>query len=110
MYYQGDIILISYPFTDLTLGKKRPAIVISNSAVNNPRDVILAQITSKKRNDQFSFTLKVDCLSCPLIAPYNEVRCHKLFTAEKNLIHNKVSSLKLAELPNLVTKITSLLK
>jgi len=53
-YIQGDIVLVPFPFTMGTSSKVRPAIVVSNSTVNNTEDVILAQITSKPRKDVFT--------------------------------------------------------
>jgi hypothetical protein len=47
-YNQGDIVLVPFPFT---IGTSWPAIVVSNSTVDNTEDVILAQITYKPRKD-----------------------------------------------------------
>ena len=56
-YNQGDIVLVPFPFTLGTSSKPRPAIVVSNSIVNKTQDVILAQITSKPRKDEFTYIL-----------------------------------------------------
>jgi mRNA interferase MazF len=53
-YKQGDIVFVPFPFSDDTGSKFRPAIVISNNRVNNSLDIILAQITAKPRNDEFT--------------------------------------------------------
>ena len=46
----GDVILVPFPFTDQTVSKQRPAIVISTAAYNNARpDIILMAITSQFR-------------------------------------------------------------
>jgi mRNA interferase MazF len=42
-----DIILVPFPFTDLTTSKKRPALVISPDAYNSGSDVVIAFITSR---------------------------------------------------------------
>ena len=46
-YKKGDIVIINFPFTDLTSTKKRPALIISNDVVNQTSDYLLVQITSK---------------------------------------------------------------
>ncbi len=46
----GTIVLVSFPFTDQTTSKQRPAVVISTTAYNAARpDVILMAITSQLR-------------------------------------------------------------
>lgn len=46
-YNKWDIILVPFPFTDLTTTKKRPALIISPNEYNKKSDVIIAFITSK---------------------------------------------------------------
>jgi len=42
----GDIILVSFPFTDQTATKKRPAVVISSNPYNQKRpDLIIMAVT-----------------------------------------------------------------
>jgi mRNA interferase MazF len=46
-FSQGDVVLVPFPFTDLTSIKQRPALVISPERLNKVRpDVVLAAITS----------------------------------------------------------------
>lgn len=48
----GDVVLVRYPFTDLTTSKKRPAIVLSPSEyVNRFGDVVLMPLTSQTQED-----------------------------------------------------------
>jgi mRNA interferase MazF len=47
-YSRGDIVLVSFPFTDLTSTKRRPALVISPESFNQlNQDLILAAISSQ---------------------------------------------------------------
>lgn len=51
MIKRGDIILIKFPFTDLTSIKVRPALVVSSDQYNNAsNDAIFMLITSKISN------------------------------------------------------------
>lgn len=101
---QGDIVLVPYPLTDLVNSKKRPAIVISNALINKSKDVVLAQITSTIVNDEFTFRLDDTLVTKPL-RTYCEIRCDNLFTAEKDLILQKISSLK----PNVYSGVLNLI-
>lgn len=103
---QGDIVIVPFPFTDLSGQKQRPAIVISSDEVNfKSEDLILANITSQIRNDNFSFFLDNSYLSAPLPKD-SEVRCNKIFTADKSIIRKTISRLLPEHLENLVEKIT----
>lgn len=46
MYNFGAIVLVPFPFTDLTSSKLRPALIVSRTNTKN-EDIILAFITSK---------------------------------------------------------------
>jgi mRNA interferase MazF len=50
-YKFGDVVLVSFPFTNLKATKKRPAVIISSQSYQQERpDVILMAITSQIRN------------------------------------------------------------
>lgn len=109
-YSQGDIILLPFPFSDQSDGKPRPAIILSNSLVNSTKDIICAALTTTIRNDQFSYPINAKTLTKPLKNNVEgEVRCHKIFQAEKTLIKAKVSSLKAGKYEELLKKITPLI-
>ena len=46
MYNQKDIVLVPFPYSDLTNVKQRPALIISNEKLNKTQDVICCLITS----------------------------------------------------------------
>ena len=46
-YKKWDIVLLPFPFTDLTAAKKRPGLIVSPDEYNDKSDVIIAFITSK---------------------------------------------------------------
>ena len=53
---QGDIVLIPVPFSDLTTLKRRPVIILSNSAYNRASpDVIVVAMTSNPALGPYSF-------------------------------------------------------
>jgi len=48
IYSFGDVVLVPFPFTDQSVTKKRPAVVVSSDSYNQARpDVILMAITSQ---------------------------------------------------------------
>ena len=52
-YSFGDIVLVSFPFTDQRAAKQRPAVVVSSAAYNqSQRDLIIMAVTSQLRPAQ----------------------------------------------------------
>lgn len=69
-YKCGDIVLLPFPFTDLTTTKQRPAIIISSDWFNqNRQDLIVVAITSQipiKLNEEDLLLSESDQLSAGL--------------------------------------------
>ena len=43
-FIKGDVVILSFPFSDLSSSKKRPALILADITVD---DYIMIQITSK---------------------------------------------------------------
>jgi len=93
-FKQGDIVLVSFPFTDLASAKRRPAVVISPDAFHAlGEDLILAAVTSQvslgigsvlvSRSDVIEGTLPKDSI----------VRLGKIFTLHSSLVIKKLCCL-----------------
>lgn len=50
-YEKWEIILVPFPFTDLSTTKKRPALIISPNDSDGRSDAVIALITSKSDLD-----------------------------------------------------------
>lgn len=53
-FVSGDVVVVPFPFSDLSQAKKRPALVVSSLEGD---DVILVQITSKATMDSYAVSL-----------------------------------------------------
>ena len=83
-FMKGDIVVIPFPFSDLSGSKRRPALVIADI---KGEDVILCQITSVARNDGYAVPIDVsDFESGTLPAKKSFIRPHKIFTADQQLV------------------------
>ncbi len=92
MYKQGDIIIIPFPYSDLTENKLRPALIISNSKLNKSEDRICCLITSKIHVNDIDIK-KTDFESGNL--PFKSaVRPHRIFTIHEGIIKKKLCSIK----------------
>ncbi len=47
VYKKWDLILVSFPFTDFTADKRRPAIIVSPDDFNTGKDVTIIFVTSQ---------------------------------------------------------------
>jgi mRNA interferase MazF len=55
-FVKGEVVVVPFPFSDLSNTKRRPALVIASLAGD---DVILCQITSKSISDDYSIPLEL---------------------------------------------------
>ncbi|WP_154859694.1 type II toxin-antitoxin system PemK/MazF family toxin [Cyclobacterium xiamenense] len=106
-FRQGDIVIVPFPFSDGQLSKSRPAVVISGERVNNTRDIILAQISSTSRSDEFSFFIDENRITVSL-RKKSQVRVHKIFVMEKMLVKKKISQLTDLTKNELLVKVKNL--
>jgi mRNA interferase MazF len=96
MYQKGDIVLLPFPFTDLTATKTRPAVVVSIGAFQRDSgDFTVAMITSVPRTTPYDYQLK-DWQAAHLLRP-SWVRA-KLATLDPVLVRYKPGKLSDADL------------
>lgn len=53
-FVKGDVVVVPFPFSDLTQSKRRPALVVTSLEGD---DVVLCQITSKAITDNYAVQL-----------------------------------------------------
>jgi len=80
---KGDVVVVPFPFSDLSTVKRRPALVV---AAPGGDDVILCQITSQQIRDRYAVGItELDFTEGTLHKPSN-IRPNRLFTASFDLI------------------------
>ena len=92
-YKQGDIVVVNFPFTDISQTKKRPALVVSNDTVNQTGDYLLVQITSQVKNDGLSLPISTTDFVNNALPLNSFVRLPKLFLLNESLIIKKATSI-----------------
>ena len=80
---RGDVVVIPFPFTDLTGSKKRPAFVVANLPGD---DAIVCQITSKYKSDNSALLITPEDFCTGALPVESYIRPNKIFTADKSLI------------------------
>lgn len=87
---KGDVVVLPFPFSDLSKSKKRPALVVANLIGD---DLILSQITSQARVDDYSIVLSDKDFKSGNLNLTSLIRPNRLFTADKSIILYKIGSL-----------------
>ena len=82
-FVKGDIVVLSYPFSDFSGAKRRPALVIADL---DGDDVILCQITSQAKTDRYAITLEDEDFTDGKLNVESVIRPNKIFTADSNII------------------------
>lgn len=88
-FIKGDIVVIPFPFSDLSGSKKRPAFVITPLPGN---DILLCQITSKASKDKYSIPITSIDFTTGSLPVDSYIRPNKIFTADQNIIIRKAGS------------------
>jgi mRNA-degrading endonuclease toxin of MazEF toxin-antitoxin module len=106
-FVKGDIVVVPFPFSDLTQAKRRPALVIS---ILEGDDVILCQITSKIVKDIYSIPLEdSDFKSGGLKQPSN-IRPNRIFTADRHIILYRVGNLNHEKITEVIDKVVEIIR
>jgi mRNA interferase MazF len=106
-FIKGDVVVLPFPFSDLSTSKRRPALVLVDLKGN---DLILCQITSKTFSDDLAVLIEVTDIENGTLNTVSNVRSNKLFTAHENIVLYKVGTLKTEKLDIVVSKIIDMLQ
>lgn len=87
----GQVVIVHFPFSDLTASKLRPAVVLAEAGHG---DWILCQITSKPYGDVKAMTLDVGDFAHGSLRLTSYARPGKLFTAHSSLVAGQVGELQ----------------
>ncbi len=89
MYEQKDVVLIPFPYSDLTGSKQRPALILSNKSVNKTEDRICCLITSQPAQDG----ILMNSFESGKLPFKSWVKPHRLFTIHKRIIKKKLCTI-----------------
>jgi mRNA interferase MazF len=107
-FRQGDIVLVPFPFTDLSGAKQRPALVISPERLNNKRpDLVVVALTSQipAAFSEDEVFLSADDLAAGGLPKQSIVRLGKVFTIHQALIRKKLGQLPETTVKTILQKV-----
>lgn len=104
---KGDVVVVPFPFSDLSTTKRRPALVIVQLKGN---DIILCQITSQFTKDEYSIELEDRDFEEGCLKHKSYIRPNRIFTADKHIIIKKIGHLKKYKIEETINKIIEIIK
>jgi len=102
----GAVVLVRFPFSDLSQTKLRPALVLADAGRG---DAILCQITNNPYGDVAAIELGEASFASGSLRITSYARPAKLFTANQSLITSRVGAVTPGALQNIVEAITKIL-
>lgn len=105
-FVKGDVVVVPFPFSDLSQSKRRPALVM---ATLQGDDVILCQITSQQVRDDYAVALtEADFLTGSLRQASN-LRPNRVFTADQGILLYKVGIICPEKMAQVINQLITIL-
>ncbi|AFY76249.1 MAG: type II toxin-antitoxin system PemK/MazF family toxin [Hydrococcus sp. C42_A2020_068] len=106
-FVKGDVVVVPFPFSDLSQAKLRPALVVISLQGN---DFILCQITSQNLTDPYAISLTNTDFIFRGLNQNSNIRPNRLFTADQQIILYKAGQIKPEKLNEAIAKIINILE
>ncbi len=103
----GAVVLVPFPFSDLSQSKLRPAVVLADAGKG---DFVLCQITSKAYADARAIELTNASFATGSLRVVSYARPGKLFTANSSLLVSQIGELTEDSLKQIVDAVVELLR
>ncbi|NDJ16035.1 type II toxin-antitoxin system PemK/MazF family toxin [Myxacorys almedinensis] len=106
-FVKGDVVVVPFPFSDLTQSKKRPALVVAGL---RGEDLILCQITSQSISDNYAIAVENSDFALGSLRQRSNIRPNRLFTADQHIILSRVGRVKAEKLDEVIAKLIGILQ
>jgi mRNA interferase MazF len=106
-FVKGDVVVVPFPFSDLSSSKRRPAVVVAQLSGD---DVILCQITTPARTDGYSIPLSSADFDSGGLKNDSHIRPNRLFTADSNIVAYLAGKLSSGKIKAVIDKIIEILR
>jgi mRNA interferase MazF len=103
----GTVVLVRFPFSDLSRLKVRPAVVLADTGRN---DWVLCQVTSQSYTDLLAVEVTNGDFASGSFRKDSYARPGKLFTANAGIMTKQLGELKSDKLEEIIRAVISLLE
>jgi len=104
---KGDVVVVPFPFSDLSQSKRRPALVL---AALEGDDFILCQITSQSVRDRYAIELGAEHFADGELRSISNIRPNRLFTLERSIILYKAGHVQQGKLNEVIDGLIQILR
>jgi mRNA interferase MazF len=104
-FVKGSVVILPFPFSDLSNTKRRPALVLADLQGN---DILLCQITSQNNSGYFSIPLANTNFDSGSLPVDSFIKPYRIFTADKNIILRNVGKISDTKLNDVFTSLNDL--
>ncbi|PIU22169.1 MAG: growth inhibitor PemK [Candidatus Diapherotrites archaeon CG08_land_8_20_14_0_20_30_16] len=104
-FVKGNVVVVPFPFSDLSGTKKRPALIVANIISN---DYILCEITTVPVTDNYSILLESIDFEDGGLNKSSKIRPNKIFTLDSSIIFystGKLKDYKIKEVEDILIKL-----
>lgn len=106
-FVKGDVVIVPFPFSDLTQAKRRPALILAELEGD---DRILCQITSQRIRDQYAIELDDTDFESGGLRQKSQIRPNRLFTADTRIILYRAGHLKPEKVREVLARVVEILQ
>ena len=104
IYKQRELVLLPFPFSDLTSAKVRPALVLSTDVYNTDcDDVIVCALTTNLSRIDYSVLIQQTDLESGVLKVPSRVKVDALIQADQSLILTSIGRLKASVFEQVLT-------
>lgn len=92
--YQRNIVLLSFPFSDMKSSKVRPAIVLSKTAYNKThQDFVAVPLTTNLKKGKYDLMLKDGDLEKGHLVADSKIKADRIFSVNNNLVRMEIGKI-----------------
>ncbi len=104
-FVNGDVVIVPFPFSDLTEAKRRPALVLAELGGD---DRILCQITSQQFWDRYAIPMNESDFEEGSLRKISNIRPNRIFTADCKIILYKAGHINPGKIDEVLKKIINI--
>jgi len=106
-FIKGDVVVLLFPFSDLSNYKRRPALVLADTGGNA---LLLCQITSQSVRDSYAIQLESSDFQTGSLKKISSIRPNRIFTADEQIIEYRAGHINSATIEKVILNLIRLLQ